>query len=291
MTDAGPARGPAAALLESDRRYFELGASLDSDTIGGAQVAWMPGLQATAAGCVVQRVRPEVVGGARAWVDDVDRRVMELGYALARVYLDGPSPVLEGALAAAGYRRRVEIGYLVEGPLPPAPAAASRADVVLREVVDGGGWEVKRKLHAGSDVAADGHATAAEDWVELERRKCDTGGMRAFLVEVDGEACGGVATLEGEGLLRAKNLFVQSDRRREGIAAQTIRLLSGRAGELGLAATGIFGVDGRPGNAVYVHLRMTPVVRQVEWSKPLCIGPLGTGSLGSGSLGTGPGRA
>ena len=105
--------------------------------------------------------------------------------------------------------------------------------------------------------------------MEFERRKCATGGMRAFLVEVDGEVCGAVATLEGDGLLRAKNVFVHADRRREGIAAESLRVLSRRAVDLGLAATGIFGVDGRPGAAVYVHLRMTPVVSQVEWSRPL----------------------
>jgi len=187
---------------------------------------------------------------------------------MARVYLDGPDPVLEEALAAAGYRRRVEIGYLVEGELAPG-AAGPRSDVVLREVVDEAGWEAKAKLHAGSDVAADGHAIGAEAWVDFERRKCDTGGMRMFLVDVAGATCGSAATLEGDGLLRAKNVFVHPDRRREGIAAEAIRLLSRRAGARGLAGTGIFGVDGRPGAAVYVHLQMTPVVHQYEWARPL----------------------
>ncbi len=100
----------------------------------------------------------------------------------------------------------------------------------LREIVDDDGWEAKAKLHAGSDVAADGHVSQPEEWVEFERRKCATGGMRAFLVEVDGEVCGAVATLEGDGLLRAKNVFVHADRRREGIAAESLRLLSRRAG-------------------------------------------------------------
>ncbi len=267
MTKDAVTANLAAALLESDRRYFELGASVAA--INGARVAWMPGMEATPAGCVVHRVRPEEVGnGAGAWVDDVTRRLAGLGCAMARVYLDGPAPVLEESLSAAGYRPRVEIGYLVEGELPPA-AAGPRSDVVLREVVDEDGWEAKHKLHAGSDVAADGHAAGAGEWVDLERRKCDTGGMRMFLVEVAGEVSGSVATLEVDELLRAKNLFVRAERRREGIAAQALRLLSGRAGERGLAGTGIFGVAGRPGDAVYVHLRMTAVVDQVEWSRPL----------------------
>ncbi|HEX7275861.1 MAG TPA: hypothetical protein VF244_00660 [Acidimicrobiales bacterium] len=257
----------AAALLESDRRYFELGATVEA--IAGAQVAWMSGTEATPAGCVVQRVRVDGAAcnpaSAAAWVDGVTRRLRALGRGVARVYLDEPAPALEGALAAAGYGRRVEIGYLVEGALPAGP----RSDVALREVVDEDGWEAKGKLHADSDVAADGHASVPEEWVDFERRKCDWGGMRAYLVEVDGRPWGAVASLEGDGLLRAKNVFVHPDRRREGIAAETIRLLSRRAVDLGLAATGIFGVDGRPGAAVYVHLGMAPVVRQYEWSRPV----------------------
>ncbi|MEA2826385.1 MAG: hypothetical protein QOG43_824 [Actinomycetota bacterium] len=253
------------ALLESDRRYFELGATVD--VVDGAEVASMAGMEATPAGCVVHRVRPAEIGGegAAAWVAAVTRRLRGGGCRMARVYLDQPDAALDGALAAAGYCRREEIGFLAERVL----AAGPRSDVVLREVVDDEGWEAKAKLHAGSDVAADGHVTAPEEWVDFERRKWVTGGMKAFLVEVDGEVCGAVATLEGDGLLRAKNVFVHPDRRREGIAAESLRLLSRRAGDLGLAATGIFGVDGRPGAAVYVHLGMVPVVRQFEWSRPL----------------------
>ena len=260
--DLGP------ALLESDRRYFELGATVQE--VDGAELAWLPGMESTPAGCVVHRVRPAaaVSGGGRhpaAWVADVTARLRALGCGLARVYLDEPAPALDGALADAGYRRRVETGFLVEGPLPPV----ARDDVVLREIVDDDGWDAKAKLHAGSDVAADGHASRSEDWVEFERRKCGTGGMRAFLVVVDGEVCGAVATLEGDGLLRAKNVFVHPDRRREGIAAESLRVLSRRAADLGLAATGIFGVEGRPGAAVYTHLRMAPVIHQFEWSRAL----------------------
>ncbi len=255
----------AAALLESDRRYFELGATVKA--VDGGEVAWVPGMEATPAGCVVQRVRPAVIDDPSAWVGAVSGRLAGLGCRLARVYLDRPDPALDQALAAAGYRRRVEVGFVVEGVL--AAPAGGRTDVALREIVDEDGWEAKAKLHAGSDVAADGHRAVAGEWVDFERGKCAGGGMRAFLVEVGGQVCGGVATLEGDGLLRAKNVFVHPDRRREGIAAESLRLLSRRAADRGLAGTGIFGVDGRPGAAVYVQLGMAPVVLQYEWSRPL----------------------
>lgn len=253
----------AATLVESDRLYFELGARLLPLT--GASMAWTPGMEATPAGCVVQRVRPGHVGlDARAWVRAVTERFRALGCATARVYLDDPASALDEALAEEGFRRRVEIGYLARAPLP-----ARRQDVVLRPVAGDEDWEAKRKLHAGSALGPDGHVVPGDAWVDLERRKCEAGAMTAHLLVVDGEVCGGIATLAVGDLLRAKNIFVHPDRGREGIGAQAMHLVSRRAREMGKRATGIFGVDGKPGNALYRRLRMEPAVRQLEWTKPL----------------------
>lgn len=263
---AGRRRRWAAALVESDRRYFEL-ASARRD-LDGCRLSWMVGMEPVAGAGVVHRVRPEAIAEPGPWVGVVTAAMAEAGLRLARVYLDRPEPRLDEALAEAGYRRRVEVGFLVEGGLSWSPSGPRRG-VALREVVDDAGWEAKRKLHAGADVAADGHVTAPDLWVELERAKWATGEMQAFLVEVDGEPCGAVAALEVDGLLRAKNVFVVPERRREGVASEAIRLLSRRAADRGLAATGIFGVYGNPGAAVYTGLRMEPVVEQVELAKPL----------------------
>lgn len=253
----------ADALLESDRRYFELGATVED--LDGAELVRETGSR-TSHGCVVQRVRPSAIASdPTAWVAEVTRRLRVLACPIARVYLDRPEASLERALAAAGYGRRVEIGFVVEGRL----AMASRSDLKLREAVDDATWEAKRRLHMAVDVAPDGHVAAPEEWVDFERHKCDTGEMRAFLVEMDGETCGAVATLEGDGLLRVKNLVVHPRRRRQGIAAATVRLLSERALDLGLAGTGTFGVQGEAGAAVYAGLGMAPVLRQLEWSLAL----------------------
>lgn len=255
----------ASALLESERAYFELAAT--SLTMEGATVVWIPGLESVPGSSVVQGVRPhEIRTDPGRWVEQVIRQVRELGCSMVRVYLLTFPSRLDDALAAAGLRSRTEIGYLAYGQML---AGRHRSDVSLRRIAGDAAWETKRKLHAQSTVASDGHASVSEDWVELERRKSDTGKMQAFFIEVDGEVCGSVATLESETLIRAKNVFVHPERRREGIAAQAIRLLAQRAEELGKEAIGIFGVEGNPGNAVYQHLGMTPAVRQFEWSRVL----------------------
>ena len=258
--------------MESDWDYFEFGA--DIVALEGANLAVMTGLEPLAGAVVVQRVAPEAVGDPRRWVLDIDQRLRSIGATMARVYLGDRSGVpssLEAALWDRGHRPRVEIGYVVVGAIPAGAGVDPGPEVTLRPVSDEVAWELKHKLHAGSDVASDGHASPAEEWVELERRKCETGGMEAFLVEVGGEVCGAVATLAvpSHGLLRAKNVFVHPEWRRRRVATQVMRALSLRALDLGLEATGIFGVEGNPGNALYLSLAMTPVVRQVEWSKPL----------------------
>lgn len=253
----------AAALLESDRRYFELGARVER--VRAARLVSMPALEGAPGGCVVQRVCDiEFDVDPRRWVAEMVERLRALGCAVARVYLDGPNFSLESALEDAGFRRRLEIGYVVRGELP-----VRREDVVLHPVADEDGWEAKRRLHAGSDDASDGYALSGPSWVELERRKCDSGGMRAYLVEVAGTVLGAVAVLEVDGLLRAKNVFVLSGSRRQGIGASVMGLLSRQAVEVGLGVTGIFGVEGRAGNALYHRLGMTPVVEQQEWSRYL----------------------
>ncbi len=252
-----------AALLESDCRYFELGA--DVVELDGAAIASVAGLEHIPGACVVQRVEARrITLGYQAWVRATTDCLRRIGCLTARIYLVGPEAGLEDALATVGFEKRLEVGYVSAGVL-----ATGRTDVVLRPVDGELGWEVKRKLHAGSDTAADGHRARSEDWVELERRKCATRDMRAFLVEVGGDVCGAVATLDLPRVMRAKNLFVHPDRRREGIAAGVVRALSRRAAELGAEAVGLFGVPGNPADAVYRRLGMEPVVSQFEWSMSL----------------------
>jgi hypothetical protein len=258
------ARSPlAAGLIESDRRYFEFGA--DVVEIEGAVVACMAGLETLAGACVVQRVEPgRIAADADEWVGATTDHLRGIGCSVARIYLVEPDARFDEALARAGFVKRLEIGYAAD-----AVVTTGRTDIVLRPVDGELGWEVKRKLHVGSETAADGHEAPSDDWVELERRKCATGDMAAFLVEVDGDVCGAVATLECPGMIRAKNLFVHPGRRREGIAGGVMGALSHEAAARGTEAVGIFGVPGNLGDAVYRRLGMEPVVSQFEWSRAL----------------------
>ncbi|MDQ4134136.1 MAG: GNAT family N-acetyltransferase [Actinomycetota bacterium] len=255
----------AAALLESDRMYFELGARVEP--LDGAVLAWVPGMQRAPAACVVQRVADglgPIAAEPRQWVTEVTERLTTMGCSVARVYVDSPAPDLEVALAEAGFRRRVEIGYVWPGHLP-----GGRADVSLRPILTEADWAAKVALHAGEQEAVDGHALSAESWVELERAKCDGGQMQAYLIEVEGDVCGAIAGIRVDGLLRAKNVFVRADRRREGIGSEAMSRMTGEAVAEGRRATGIFGVEGKPGNALYRNLGMTPKVERIEWSRPL----------------------
>ncbi|HUQ63712.1 MAG TPA: GNAT family N-acetyltransferase [Acidimicrobiales bacterium] len=255
-----------ATLIESDRRYFELGA--DVIELEGAVVVSMEGLENLAGACVVQRVEPgRIVTEPEIWVRSTTEYLRDRGHSTARVYLVDPDTGLDGALVGQGFQKRLEIGYVSVRPL-----GSGRTDIVLRPMDGEQDWEAKRKLHAGSDTAADGHDASPEDWVDLEHRKCTTGGMQAFLVEAEGEVCGAVAVLDVSGVLRAKNLFVHPDRRREGIAGGVLRALSQEAARLGREAVGVFGVPGNPGDAVYRRLGMDPVVSQFEWCRSLSRG-------------------
>lgn len=252
-----------AELIESDRRYFELGA--DVLEMEGAVVVSMAGLETLAGACVVQRVEPgRITADPDEWVSATVDHLRRNGCSMARIYLGEPDARFDEALARAGFVKRLEIGYAAVGAV-----MRGRTGVVLRPIDGELGWEVKRKLHAGSETAADGHDSPSDDWVELERRKCATGDMAAFLVEVDGDVCGAVATLDLPGMVRAKNLFVHPSRRREGIAGGVMRMLSHETAARGKEVVGIFGVPGNLGDAVYRRLGMDPVVSQFEWSRSL----------------------
>ena len=60
----------AAALIESDRRYFEMGAETLKLPCG--VMVWMPSLTELAASCVVHRVDfDQYRGSAAEWIDGI----------------------------------------------------------------------------------------------------------------------------------------------------------------------------------------------------------------------------
>jgi GNAT superfamily N-acetyltransferase len=246
----------ATALLESDRRYFELAARVVPLT--GAVLAVVPGIPVAAAG-VVHRVDPDAIAAPDRWVAEVLEVIRDSGLPLARVYLDRPASRLESALARGGFGSRVEIGFLATDPIDAA------GPVTLRPIRSEGDWEKRAKVHLDAPTP-DGHDADALAWQQLERLRCDSGGMRAYVAERDGEPLGAVCMLEDELLVRNKNLVTLSRWQRQGVASAVLAELDGMARGTG-RVLGTFAVEGSAGEALYRSLGMAEVLRQIEWSR------------------------
>lgn len=259
--DIGGTAGLASDLVASDHSYFTLGATVDR--IGPAEVVWMAGFTDVAAGCVTWVDPGGNPGESTDWVGRAIRRMHEIGAGLLRIYCQDPGVALCRRLVSEGFTRRSEIGFVTDRRLQSA-----RADVRLRPVDDDAGWKEKVDLHLEADLASDGHGGATDGFVALERAKCDTGAMTAFLIEVDGEVAGAVATLTQGSLLRVKNLYITPGFRGRGVGAAVLPLAGDLMAERGLGGMGMFGVAGTRGSALYTAAGLRPVAELIEWSRP-----------------------
>ena len=251
----------SAALLETDRKYFEMGARIEKLSHG--LLAWMPGLTNLAASCVVHRVG-EIAVGFDKWMDEVEQAVAERNVPLVRIYIDTCTEQMRAAFLQRGYRDRAEIGFLA-----PPDRCERPEGITIREVVGEHDWQVKHSIHAEAMHGPDGYTNQAELWVQMERRKCITGGMRSFLVEWDGEICGTVGAIAHRQLLRLKNIVILPRYRRRGLGVSTVQLLKVMAGEIPGRRLGVYGVDGGPGSRLYQRAGLQEINCQIEWSRLL----------------------
>ena len=258
-TMAGPGARLASAI-ETDRRYFELGARIEP--LPGAELAWMPGLASAPAGAVIQRVEPDaaVAAGPR-WLAAAEQALSSVGAQTARIYLDRPNDALDPIFQAAGYEMREELIFCDE-LAPPEPG------LVLRPVESASDWERKLRLQTSMAQPPDGHSTPAPDWVALERRKCEAG-MEMYLAEWEGEAVGAIGALAGEGLLRLKNIAVHPAHRRKGVGLRMLGHLGAIARDRGISEQCVFAVRGEIGELLYRAAGMRVIGSVIEWSKRL----------------------
>ena len=248
-------------LLESDRRYFELAAEIED--LGFAELAYMPGLADVASGFVVHRFRDERLSADIApRLAATARRCHRLGAHAGRFYLDHPTPDVESALVRMGAQQRWEIGLVATAGGTPL-----RPDLALTPIRGDADWLDKQDLHEGDD-SPDGHPTAPQRWTLLERRKCQTGAMRPFLVRARGRAVAALSVIVCGALWRVKNVYVRPSLRRRGIASDAVRLVGRLAAEEGATSIGVFVVADAAGAAVYPKLGFREVVRQSEWMTP-----------------------
>lgn len=251
-------------LLESDRRYFEAGAELVP--IPGAVIAVLPGAANLAAGSVVQRIDAEAAAAdAEAWISLVEEALRDLGVPRARLYLDDPHPhpALDAALRARGYRPRAEHGFT------KAAASSEGFEIELVPADDERSWSVRRELMDRQNRGVDGHPIDADLWIELERRKHAAGYLRPYLIRAGGRIAGAVCAARCGALLRMKNLVVDADFRRRGVATATAIRFAGIAREEGLEATGCYALAGEPGLVIYPRAGYGAAGVQTEWVREL----------------------
>jgi len=251
----------AAEIVESDQLYFELGAR--TEQLGGARIAWMEGLTHLPAGAVVHRVSPDApLNGPslRSW----ESRLLELGAPLGRLYLDDAGPGAAAMLARSGYERRVETTYC--GPVVGETSASFR----ILPVTSPDLWRRKLELHRFSTESPDGHPADPADWVDLERRKCATGRMAAFIALHEDEVVGTFAIMPGERLYRLKNLVIHAAWQRRGLGMAVLRWASALAGANGRSGICMLAVAGSAGDKLYGRAGLTLVGQRTEWTKALC---------------------
>ena len=248
-----------ASAIETDRRYFELGATIEN--LPGAQVAWMPGLASAPAGAVVQRVDPgTMMTMGKRWLAKAEEALSDVGARAARIYLDG-SHGADALFRQAGYSKREELIFSHKLG-PPRPG------LNMVPVESESDWGRKLRLQQSMPTPPDGHSTSAVDWIALERRKCDAG-MEMYLAERDGEPVGAIGAMKGDGLLRLKNIAVHADHRRKGIGLRMLGHLGAIAQGRGISEQCVFAVRGEIGELLYRAAGMRVIGSVIEWSKPL----------------------
>lgn len=253
-------RSTLARAIETDRGYFELGAELQ--LLPGATLAWMTGLATSPAGAVVHRVDPDTIAEQGSdWIAQVERPLAAAGAGLARIYLDGPHAGAGKVLQCAGYAPRDELVFVGSQIDPPS-------GMTLRRVESDGDWRRKLEFHELAQATPDGHRNNAAQWVELERRKC-AAGMVAYLAEVGGRVVGAVGAVEGEQLLRIKNLVVHPSHRGCGLGRAMLGAMAGIGRAKCMAHHCTMAVKGDDGERFYHAIGMEMIGLQVEWSKPI----------------------
>jgi len=250
-------------LIESDVAYFEAGAAIEK--LPGVTIAHMAGLQSLAAGCVVQRVDTEALEREpKPFIDRIETALRDLGMHSSRIYLEHSPLNVEHALVTRGYRPSVELAIAL-GSDRPLPEESLSFQVV--ESADD--WAVKRRVHEAMSRAPDGHEASTDDWVAMEKRKCEVGYMTPYLVVCDGKVVGAVNAAPWKSVLRMKNLFVQPDCRLRGIGSSIARQFGSLALQEDKAAAGAFVLADAAFVNMYTDAGYQVIAQQTEWCRKL----------------------
>jgi len=264
MTSDGDTRTRLIAdIIESDVAYFQADAVVEK--LPGASIAHMPGLHSLAAGCVVQCLDPEALErDPGQFIDRVEAALRDLGISSSRIYLHDYSSNVDRALVARGYRSSVELTIALDGSRPVPPS-----DVSFRVVESEDDWALKRHVHQAMTRAPDGHEVVSDDWVAMERRKCEAGYMTPYLAMCDGQMVGAVNGAPWKSVLRLKNVFVSPDARRRGVGTDIVRQFGPMALRMGKVAAGGFVLAGAAFVGMYTTAGYEMLSQQTEWCREL----------------------
>lgn len=256
---------PASILLTTDRLYFGLGAT--ASDASGLNLLYMDGYQRSPSGAVVWGLPDHVRGSElHSMLSRLEQQLRSMGSSLARVYVEDPVPSdLLPVFADRGYEGRVELALLAPTAIVSATAGTPAGRHLVRVATDDL-WQQKLSLHGEQRHQPDGHEATAEDWVGLERRKCDAGGMDCYLVLDGDEPVAAVGLVCSRDVARLKNLFVRPAFRRRGVGVSAIQLLASRAAEMGYPHFGTFAVKGGAALGMYTKTGLRPVHSATEFS-------------------------
>lgn len=255
-------------LLDTDRLYFELGAKRSSAS--GLDLVYMDGHLRSPSGAAIWGVdRQCKTDEFGKMLIAAEAELHELGGRVMRVYVEDPAPQqLTAAFAQLRYRSRVELALMADLPVS-VRAGELNPDFTMVEVKTVQQWLTKQSLHAGEQGQPDGYVLSAAEWVELERKKCETGGMSCYLVYSGSDVVATVALIRDRGIARLKNLYVGFEHRQRGVGITTVRLLANEASALGYRKFGCFVVEGGKAFGVYKRAGLRIVSSVTEFSKQL----------------------
>jgi GNAT superfamily N-acetyltransferase len=198
------------------------------------------------------------------WIAELERGFLARGATRVRFYEQVPTSHLRETLTRRGYTQRCEI---VHGKMRPLGGALRR--VGAWHPISGHQWNLKSGVHERSGRASDGYDVVTSQWVEMERRKSETGNLEFFLFYVKGQPVATIGLLRiAPDVVRLKNFLVKADYRRQGMGRTALQhLFEDELSDCEGAV--ILSVEGSPGHDLYQSLGLREIGRTYEWTRLL----------------------
>jgi GNAT superfamily N-acetyltransferase len=254
--------------LASERSYFRLAAEEHSGE--HLLFAVVPGLESLPAAsvCILDAEKLNMNELSQA-IKEGEEAFARAGAHTARFYIGETDKNFSAFMEGRSYRRRTEIVHAV-APLPidqDDPSGAHWRKISCEE-----DWAEKAAIHTPPSLASDGYASHPSLWLSLERHKAATGKIDFWIYALAGPANGrAVATTGlmrcGDGILRIKNFFVQSDCRGKGIGKLALRCLLRQLKSTDENAAVLLSIEGSVGERLYRSVGARDIGHIYEWSR------------------------